>query len=51
QIVNEWRIGQRTLAGLVTHKLDTSGPDWKIYLKRVDLINSTDALANLEVFV
>ncbi|MDN7641611.1 aromatic-ring-hydroxylating dioxygenase subunit beta [Burkholderia cenocepacia] len=50
-IVNEWRIGQRTLAGLVTHKLDTRGPDWKIYLKRVDLINSTDALANLEVFV
>ncbi|VWB14811.1 aromatic-ring-hydroxylating dioxygenase [Burkholderia aenigmatica] len=50
-IVHEWRLGQRTLAGLVTHKLDTRGDDWKIYLKRVDLVNSTDALANLEVFV
>ncbi|WP_321967849.1 aromatic-ring-hydroxylating dioxygenase subunit beta [Burkholderia cepacia] len=50
-VVNEWRLGQRTLAGLVTHKLDTSGDDWKIYLKRVDLVNSTDAFANLEVFV
>lgn len=49
--VNEWRLDQRTLAGLVTHKLDTSGDDWKIYLKRVDLVNSTDAFANLEVFV
>jgi len=50
-IVHEWRLAPRTLAGLVTHKLDTSGEDWKIYLKRVDLVNSTDALANLEVFV
>ncbi|MGN4189263.1 aromatic-ring-hydroxylating dioxygenase subunit beta [Burkholderia gladioli] len=49
-VVHEWRLGQRTLAGLVTHKLDT-GEDWKIYLKRVDLVNSTDAFANLEVFV
>ena len=50
-VVTEWRLGQRTLAGLVTHKLDTSGGDWKIYLKRVDLVNSTDAFDNLEVFV
>ncbi|CAB3806995.1 hypothetical protein LMG28688_06460 [Paraburkholderia caffeinitolerans] len=49
--VTEWRLGQRTLAGLVTHKLDTRGDEWKIYLKRVDLINSTDAFANLEVFL
>ncbi|MDA0575948.1 aromatic-ring-hydroxylating dioxygenase subunit beta [Burkholderia gladioli] len=49
-VVHEWRLGQRTLAGLVTHKLDT-GEGWKIYLKRVDLVNSTDAFANLEVFV
>ncbi|WP_186050950.1 aromatic-ring-hydroxylating dioxygenase subunit beta [Burkholderia gladioli] len=49
-VVHEWRLGQRTLAGLVTHKLDTR-EGWKIYLKRVDLVNSTDAFANLEVFV
>jgi ethylbenzene dioxygenase subunit beta len=50
-LVKEWRLGQRTLAGLVTHKIDTAGDEWRIYLKRVDLVNSTDALANLEVFL
>ncbi|CAE6723651.1 aromatic-ring-hydroxylating dioxygenase subunit beta [Paraburkholderia nemoris] len=53
--VTEWRNGQRQLAGLTTHKLErvdsAGGGGWKIYLKRVDLINSTDAFANLEVFV
>jgi 3-phenylpropionate/cinnamic acid dioxygenase small subunit len=50
--LTEWRNGQRQLAGLTTHKLvgDDSG-GWKIYLKRVDLINAADAFANLEVFV
>ncbi|MDE1181025.1 aromatic-ring-hydroxylating dioxygenase subunit beta [Paraburkholderia sp.] len=50
--LTEWRNGQRQLAGLTTHKLvaeETGG--WKIYLKRVDLINAGDAFANLEVFV
>lgn len=56
--LTEWRNGQRQLAGLTTHKLErqqrdtgSKAPGWKIYLKRVDLVNSTDALANLEVFV
>jgi 3-phenylpropionate/cinnamic acid dioxygenase small subunit len=56
--LTEWRNGQRQLAGLTTHKLESQtshtssvNPNWKIYLKRVDLVNSTDAFANLEVFV
>jgi ethylbenzene dioxygenase subunit beta len=63
--LTEWRNGQRQLAGLTTHKLESQesqegqagsntgsdGFDWKIYLKRVDLVNSTDVFANLEVFV
>jgi 3-phenylpropionate/cinnamic acid dioxygenase small subunit len=63
--LTEWRNGQRQLAGLTTHKLESqeghegqagsnTGSDgfgWKIYLKRLDLVNSTDVLANLEVFV
>jgi ethylbenzene dioxygenase subunit beta len=49
--VTEWRNGQRHLAGLVTHKLAANGSAWKIYLKRVDLVNSTDAFANLEIFL
>lgn len=50
--LTEWRNGQRQLAGLTTHKLVAGeNGDWKIYLKRVDLINAADAFANLEVFV
>ncbi|WP_321793661.1 aromatic-ring-hydroxylating dioxygenase subunit beta [Burkholderia pyrrocinia] len=52
--LTEWRNGQRQLAGLTTHKIERQSHDkarWKIYLKRVDLVNSTDAFANLEVFV
>lgn len=51
-LVSEWRNTQRILAGLVTHKLVKTQDDaWKIYLKRADLTNSTDVLANLEVFL
>jgi ethylbenzene dioxygenase beta subunit len=63
--VTEWRNGQRQLAALTTHKLareesqdshagaatGSNGTGWKIYLKRVDLVSSTDVFANLEVFV
>ena len=49
--LTEWRIGQRHLAALVSHKLEQTEQGWKIYLKRVDLVNSTDAFANLEIFV
>lgn len=50
--VTESRHGLRQLAGLVTHKLEaqTDG-NWKIFLKRVDLVNSGDVFSNLEVFV
>ncbi|MFM0205384.1 aromatic-ring-hydroxylating dioxygenase subunit beta [Paraburkholderia fungorum] len=50
--LTEWRNGQRQLAGLITHKLEKQeGDGWKIYLKRVDLVNAADVFANLEVFV
>ncbi|AME28417.1 aromatic-ring-hydroxylating dioxygenase subunit beta [Burkholderia sp. PAMC 26561] len=53
--VTEWRLDQRHLAGLTTHKLEVqSGADgarWKIYLKRIDLVNSRDTFANLEIFL
>ncbi|WP_431025436.1 aromatic-ring-hydroxylating dioxygenase subunit beta [Halomonas sp. H5] len=50
--VSEWRLEQRQLSGRYTYKLlEQPGEDWKISLKRVDLINSNDILSNLEVFV
>jgi ethylbenzene dioxygenase subunit beta len=50
--VTEWRNGLRQLSGLVTHKLESQqAGGWKIYLKRVDLVDSTDTFANLEVFI
>jgi ethylbenzene dioxygenase subunit beta len=50
--VTEWRLNQRHLAGLATHKLEAQeGGGWKIFLKRVDLVNCGDAFANLEMFV
>lgn len=50
-LVTEWRATQRTLTGLVTHKLQKSNEGWSIYLKRVDLVNSTGVFTNLEIFV
>lgn len=50
--VTEWRNGLRQFAGLVTHKLESQqAGGWKIYLKRVDLVDSTDTFANLEIFL
>lgn len=50
--ITEWRNGLRQLAGLVTHKLESQpAGGWKIYLKRVDLVDSMDTFANLEVFL
>lgn len=50
--LTEWRNEQRQLAGLTTHKLEKGkGEDWKIYLKRVDLVNAADVFSNLEVFI
>lgn len=50
--VSEWRLEQRQLAGRYTYKLASQDSgDWKIQLKRVDLINCNDVFANLEVFV
>ncbi|GAB7528237.1 aromatic-ring-hydroxylating dioxygenase subunit beta [Pseudomonas sp. 3A(2025)] len=50
--VSEWRLDQRQLAGRYTYKLATQdNGEWKIQLKRVDLINCNDVFANLEVFV
>lgn len=50
--LTEWRLEQRQLAGTVFHKLapaDDGG--WEIVLKRIDLVNSDDVFANLEVFI
>lgn len=50
--LTESRNEQRLLAGLTTHKLEAQGGEgWKIYLKRVDLVNSGSVFANLEMFV
>ena len=50
--VSEWRLEQRQLAGRYTYKLASQdNGEWKIQLKRVDLINCNDVFANLEVFV
>ncbi len=50
--VIEWRNQHRQLSGLATHKLvKQPGEGWRIYLKRVDLVDSVDVFANLEVFV
>lgn len=50
--LTEWRNGQRQLAGTVHHKLQaTESGDWKIVLKRVDLVNCDDVFGNLEVFI
>jgi 3-phenylpropionate/cinnamic acid dioxygenase small subunit len=50
--LTEWRNSQRQLAGLTTHKLEAQdGGGWKIFLKRVDLVNCGDVFGNLEVFV
>lgn len=48
----EWRLDLRQLAGRYTYWLaDQEDGSWKIELKRVDLVNSDDVFANLEVFV
>lgn len=48
----EHRLEQRHLAGQVFHKLEsTSEGCWRIYLKRIDLVNCDSVFANLEVFV
>jgi len=48
----EWRGDQRQLAGTVHHKLmATDDGGWRIYLKRVDLVNCDSVFANLEVFI
>jgi ethylbenzene dioxygenase beta subunit len=48
----EFRLEQRHLAGEVVHKLESDGSGaWKIYLKRVNLVNCDGVHANLEVFL
>lgn len=49
---SEYRLTQRDLAATVHHKLAaTDGGDWRVYLKRVDLVNCDSTFANLEVFL
>lgn len=48
----EHRLEQRHLAGEVFHKLEPDGRDgWKVYLKRVNLVNCDGVHAPLEVFL
>lgn len=55
--LTEWRRGPRQMAGHVTHKLVRAdeaadgGAGWRIVLKRVDLLGSTDVWENMEVFI
>lgn len=49
--LTEWRNTQRQLAGSAAYKLRREGGGWRIVLKRVDLVNSDDVFANLEVFI
>lgn len=48
----EYRLEQRHLAGEVFHKLERAGAgDWRLHLKRVNLVNCDSVFANLEVFL
>lgn len=48
----EHRLEQRHLAGEVIHKLEPNGSNgWRIYLKRVNLVNCDGVHAPLEVFL
>ena len=50
--ITEWRLKLRQLAGRYTYKLATQDDgDWKIQLKRVDLVNCNVEFENLEVFI
>jgi len=49
---SEYRLTQRDLAATVHHKLmATEQGGWRVYLKRVDLVNCDSIFANLEVFL
>ena len=51
-ILTEWRLEQRTLAGTVFHKLEKDSlGDWRIYIKRINLVNCDSIFGNLEVFI
>jgi ethylbenzene dioxygenase subunit beta len=48
----EHRLEQRHLAGEVIHKLESDGAGgWKVYLKRVNLVNCDGVQSILEVFL
>jgi ethylbenzene dioxygenase subunit beta len=48
----EHRLEQRLLAGEVLHKLESDGSGgWKVYLKRVNLVNCDGVQSILEVFL
>jgi benzoate/toluate 1,2-dioxygenase beta subunit len=50
--MTEWRQAEsRQLAGRLTHKLEPCGDNWRIHLKRVDLVNCEAVHDNLQVFI
>ncbi|HEB3530122.1 TPA: aromatic-ring-hydroxylating dioxygenase subunit beta [Burkholderia cenocepacia] len=49
--VSEYRLELRNLSARVVHKLSKSDGDWRIALKRVDLVNCESVFSNIEVFL
>ncbi|WP_454871630.1 aromatic-ring-hydroxylating dioxygenase subunit beta [Paraburkholderia xenovorans] len=49
--VSEYRLELRYLSARVVHKLSRTDGDWRIALKRVDLVNCDSVFANIEVFL
>jgi ethylbenzene dioxygenase beta subunit len=52
--LTEWRSNesQQTLAGACTYKLQAAqAGDWRLHMKRVDLVNCDAMLPNIEIFV
>ena len=48
----DYRLEQRQLAGQVYHKLEaTQDGGWRVYLKRINLVNCDSVFSNLEVFL
>lgn len=44
------RDEQRTFGGAVTHTLDIAAPEWKIRMKKVELVNCDSALQSIQIY-
>lgn len=44
------RDEQRTFGGAATHTLDVAGPEWKIRMKKVELVNCDSALESIQIY-